>query len=155
VERETSSAASFGIRGYSGILRGRALRPAVAVNPSQGLCQVSFAQCSKTPFGRTPESRGDAHCRAICDLLHLRAISPASGHRHGRRVRPDFSGACSFRDFSGRESGEFDHLVNSGETGRAMKYNAELCLLNLHQSQAHRESTQLPVQGDFGHGQAS
>jgi hypothetical protein len=116
---------------------------------------MSFAQCSKTPFRRTLKPWEITHFSAIRDLLHLRAIPPAPGHRHGRHVRSRFSGACSFRDFFGRETGEIDHLVNCGETGRAMKYNARLCLLNLHQSQTHCGSTQLLVQGGFGHGQAS
>jgi hypothetical protein len=57
-------------------------------------------------------------------LLHLRENSAAHLHGQSRQVRPRFSGACSFRDFSGGEFREIDHLVNCAETGRAMKYNA-------------------------------
>jgi hypothetical protein len=56
--------------------------------------------------------------------MHLRGNIAARIHRQSRQVRPRFSGACSFRDFFGNELREIDHLVNRGESGRAMKYNA-------------------------------
>jgi hypothetical protein len=56
--------------------------------------------------------------------MQVRENFAAYGQRQGRRVQPRSSGACSFRDFFGRNIGEIDHLENSRETGRAMKYNA-------------------------------
>jgi hypothetical protein len=56
--------------------------------------------------------------------MHVRGNIAALIHRQSRQVRLRFSSACSFRDFFGSELREIDHLVNRGETGRAIKYNA-------------------------------
>jgi hypothetical protein len=56
--------------------------------------------------------------------MQLRESIAAQPQRQRRKMWPRFSGTCSFRDFSGSEFREIDHLVNCAETGRAMKYNA-------------------------------
>jgi hypothetical protein len=53
--------------------------------------------------------------------MHARENIAAHRRRQGRQIRSHFSGACSFRDFLGSELRQIDHLVNGGETGRAMK----------------------------------
>jgi hypothetical protein len=51
---------------------------------------------------------------ATAHLMHLRENGADCRSGQRRRERWRFSGTDSFRDFSGAEPGQFDHLVNTG-----------------------------------------
>jgi hypothetical protein len=64
--------------------------------------------------------------QATHDLMRGRKSVAARLDKQSRQLRLRFSGACSFRDYCGSELQDIDHLVNCGETGRTLKYNAQI-----------------------------
>jgi hypothetical protein len=64
--------------------------------------------------------------QATHDLMRGRENIAARLDKQSRQLRRRFSGACSFRDFCGSELRQIDQLVNCGETGRTLKYNAQI-----------------------------
>jgi hypothetical protein len=80
---------------------------------------------AKLPFRARWNRLGKRLERAARELMHLREYIAAQLRKTQPSARARFFGACSFGDFLGDELRETDHLVNRGETGRAMKLSVQ------------------------------